>query len=56
MFTVYEIFKDDGKKFFRFESEDRFDCEVYVSHHCYDAGALRNGKSVLVILPEEVRA
>lgn len=35
MFIVYEIFPD-GKKFFRFESKDRFDCEVYVYHHKYD--------------------
>lgn len=35
MFAVYEIFPD-GKKFFRFESDDRFECEVYVDHHKYD--------------------
>ena len=33
--TVYEVFPD-GKKFFRFESDDRFECEVYVYHHQYD--------------------
>lgn len=33
--TVYEIFPD-GKKFFRFESTDRFECEVYIAHHQYD--------------------
>ena len=49
MFKVYEIFKADGKRVFRFESDDRFACEVYVSHHCYDCGALRKGKSRLVI-------
>ena len=49
MFTVYEVFKADGKKFFRFESEDRFDCEVYVHNHCYDCTALRKGNSELVI-------
>jgi hypothetical protein len=52
MFVVYEVFKTDGKKFYRFESEDKFDCEVYVYHHIYDYGALLNGKSILVI--EEV--
>lgn len=35
MFAVYEIFPD-GKKFFRFESDDRFECEVYVDHHKYN--------------------
>ena len=49
MFIVYEIFKSDEKKFFRFESEDRFECEVYVSNHCYDSTALRKGNSVMVI-------
>lgn len=49
MFVVYEIFKTDGKKFFRFESEDKFTCEVYVDHHKYDYGALLNGKSELII-------
>lgn len=44
MFIVYEIFKKDGKKFFRFESKDKFDCEVYVYHHQYE-----NKKSNLII-------
>lgn len=34
-YKVYEVFPD-GKKFFRFENEDLFECEVYVSHHKYD--------------------
>ena len=34
-YTVYEVFPD-GKKFFRFESNDHFECEVYVAHHQYD--------------------
>lgn len=34
-YTVYEVFPD-GKKFFRFESDDHFECEVYVYHHEYD--------------------
>lgn len=34
-YTVYEVFPDD-KRFFRYESNDHFDCEVYVSHHKYD--------------------
>ena len=38
MFCVYEIGKngkpyEDGKRFFRFMHEDRFDCEVYVENH-----------------------
>ena len=41
MFIVYEIGKkgkpyDDGKKFFCFQNEDRFECEVYVDHNKYD--------------------
>lgn len=34
-YTVYEVFPD-GKRFFRFESNDLFECEVYVDHHKYD--------------------
>lgn len=34
-YIVYEVFPD-GKKFFRFENDDRFECEVYVDHHKYD--------------------
>ena len=34
-YTVYEVFPD-GKKFFRFENDDHFECEVYVSHHKYE--------------------
>lgn len=58
MFRVYEVFNQDGnkflsgKKFLRFESTDKFECEVYVYHHKYDYGALLNGKSKLII--EEV--
>ena len=52
MFVVYEFFKSDVKKFFRFESEDRFDCEVYVSNHCYGNTALRKGDSIMVIEEE----
>ena len=53
MFRVYEVFNSDGKKFLRYESTDKFDCEVYVYNHQYDYGALLNGKSKLVI--EEVQ-
>lgn len=50
MFTVYEVFKADAKKFLRFESDDRFECEVYVSNHCYDYGSLLKGYSNLIIV------
>lgn len=43
LYTIYEVFPD-GKKFFRFESNDRFECEVYVEHHKYDS---RIGKLVI---------
>ena len=33
-YTVYEVFPD-GKRFFRYESNDSFDCEVYVENHKY---------------------
>lgn len=46
-YTVYEIMPD-GKKFFRFESNDRFDCEVYINNHCYDYNVMR-ANSALVI-------
>lgn len=35
MYTVYEVFAD-GKKFFRFKSDDSFECKVYKEHHKYD--------------------
>lgn len=35
LYIVYEVFPD-GKKFYRFESNDLFTCEVYVDHHQYD--------------------
>lgn len=41
IFAVYEVFPD-GKKFFRFESNDRFECEVYVDHHKYDWNRVHN--------------
>lgn len=44
-YTVYEIFPD-GKCFWRFESEDKFECEVYVGHHKYDNP---RSKSTLII-------
>lgn len=42
-YTVYEVFPD-GKKFFRFESDDHFECEVYLAHHKYD---YRIGKLII---------
>lgn len=42
MYIVYEVFKSDEKKFYRYESKDRFDCEVYIEHHKYDYGAILN--------------
>lgn len=42
-YIVYEAFPD-GKRFFRFESNDRFECEVYVAHHKYD---YRIGKLII---------
>lgn len=35
MFTVYEVFKKDGAKFWRFEHKDRFDCECWIENHAY---------------------
>lgn len=52
MFAVYEVFNSDGKRFLRYESDDKFDCEVYVEHHKYDYCAVLNGESKLII--EEV--
>ena len=34
-YKVYEVFADN-KHFFRFESDSRIDCEVYVNNHQYD--------------------
>lgn len=35
MYIIYEVFSD-GKKFFRFKSDDPFECEIYMEHHKYD--------------------
>ena len=35
VYSIYEVFAD-GKKFFRFKSDDLFECEVYMEHHKYD--------------------
>ena len=48
MYRVYEEFKSDGKRFFRFESADRFECEVWVDHHQYER-AVCNGWSQFVV-------
>ena len=34
-FTVYEVCADNAR-FIQFESNDGFECEVYVAHHQYD--------------------
>lgn len=35
MFAVYEV--SEGKRdLWRYESEDRFNCEVWVDHHSYE--------------------
>lgn len=50
MYIVYEIFKSDGKRFFLYESKDRFSCEVFIYRNKYDATqAVRNGDSYLII-------
>lgn len=43
-YTVYEVFPD-GKRFFRFESDDHFECEVYVDHHKYSVSV--RGKLII---------
>lgn len=48
-YRVLEVFKSDEKRFLRFESDDKLECEVYVYRHRYDHGALLNGASELVI-------
>ena len=53
MYIVYEIGKkgkayEDGKRFFRFEHKDRFECEVYVDHHKYRA----NGEPLMFEIVE----
>lgn len=42
-YVVFETFPD-GKRFFRYESDDYFECEVYVAHHKYDS---RIGKLII---------
>lgn len=46
-FTVYELFMD-GKEVARFSSNDKFECEVYVSHHQYDNSIIRSGSSLII--------
>ena len=47
MFTVFEVFPD-GKKLFRFESNDRFDCEVYINNHYYDYCVMRANSKLVI--------
>lgn len=47
MYKVFEIFPD-GNKIFRFESDDIFECEVFINHHQYDYCVIRS-KSKLII-------
>ena len=49
MFTVYEVFKSDGKKFPLHKHEDQFECEVWAYNHDDCTTALRIGRSYLVI-------
>ena len=48
MYKVYEVFPD-GERFFHFEHDDYFTCEVYVRNNALSTTALRNGWSKLVI-------
>lgn len=34
-YNVYEVFPD-GYMMWRFNHDDRFECEVWMNHHCYD--------------------
>lgn len=52
MFVVYELFKNDGKKFYHFAHEDKFVCEVYVCNHKYGTTALKRQDSELIIEEE----
>jgi hypothetical protein len=47
MCRVYQECKD-GKRFFLFEHEDRFECEVYVDHHKYDRAYTTCGAKMLI--------
>lgn len=52
MYVVYEVFPD-GKRFFRFENENKIDCEVYVNNNKYDC---KKSKLIIekeFILPDE---
>ena len=49
MYVVYEVFKSDGKRFSRFESDDHFDCEVWIAQHICDEKSVVNGDSVFII-------
>ena len=46
-YAVYEVFPD-GKKFLRFESDDLFDCEVYVNNHCYEYQVMRANSKLVI--------
>ena len=37
MFVVYLVDEFNGNTYKRYESTDRFDCEVWVDHHKYNA-------------------
>ena len=45
MFVIYEVFRKDGKKVWRFEHEHLIDCEVWIRNHEYDEPTAVRGQS-----------
>lgn len=48
MYQIFEIMTD-GKQYFRFETDDKFEAEVWIDHHKYDHSVIRS-KSKLIIV------
>jgi hypothetical protein len=49
MYTVYEVFKSDGKRYPLYTNNDCFECEVWMKNHAECTNALRIGRSYLII-------
>lgn len=49
MYVVYERFYKDGKKYWRHQSEDKFDCEVWIELNEYAIRSILAGKAELII-------
>ena len=49
MYDVYEVFKEDGKKFWRYKHVDLLTCQVWVRNHACEEKTVLEGSSFFQI-------